>query len=405
MTRPVARAFGASRWPRGSRSAASGTGPAGAAMLLVASLGACSPADRTEAPNVECDHGQCHCAPSFADCDGTRTNGCEASLLEEYSCGECGRDCLDGQCNRGRCSWFRLSTPSAAASLAADDSHVYYCHPKERQIWRLLQSGGVPELILSEQGCGAKFAVAREQVYWVVSPVGPGNDSDTLFRSAATGGAPEEIAVAPIIETLVGKGDVAVWVERRASEQQRAVVASFAGSEQPVVVHETGADATIGDVDVEGGDVYWSELQRQDGTVVSRLLRWTEGAGEPVEIHAVTGYRLLDIHVVGEHVYWRAEDDYTDEHEPAVRHQVARLGLDGGEPTVLREGNDDLSSLRADQTGAYWTEGGRSELYRSRPDEPAPQRLAELLRIELVTLATGIVVWYDPQLGLLALAQ
>jgi len=44
------------------------------------------------------------CATGFADCDGSTTNGCEASLNAATSCGACGRACSVGQmCVNGAC--------------------------------------------------------------------------------------------------------------------------------------------------------------------------------------------------------------------------------------------------------------------------------------------------------------
>lgn len=66
-----------------------------------------------------CDTGTClvtTCAPGYDDCDNNSANGCETSLSDNSSCGECGRFCINftastsciagtcvlGQCNTGR---------------------------------------------------------------------------------------------------------------------------------------------------------------------------------------------------------------------------------------------------------------------------------------------------------------
>ncbi len=61
------------------------------------------------APNatIACMNGQCvaNCVSNFANCDGDRTNGCEADLsTSATNCGACGRACAAGQtCTAGVC--------------------------------------------------------------------------------------------------------------------------------------------------------------------------------------------------------------------------------------------------------------------------------------------------------------
>ena len=66
----------------------------------LAHCGACDMPCPAEPPNglPQCGDGRCAvaCDPGFADCDGLPGNGCEASLLDPETCGECTTACPDG---------------------------------------------------------------------------------------------------------------------------------------------------------------------------------------------------------------------------------------------------------------------------------------------------------------------
>jgi hypothetical protein len=77
------------------------------------------------APNatIACMNGQCvaNCAANFANCDGDRSNGCEADLSTSVTnCGACGRACTTGQactagvCGAGPTGGYTRSAPTLA---------------------------------------------------------------------------------------------------------------------------------------------------------------------------------------------------------------------------------------------------------------------------------------------------
>jgi hypothetical protein len=77
-----------------------------------AHCGACGNACRSPHASARCDVGRCAmgaCDPSFGDCDGDTTNGCETALdASNLHCGACGMRCLPtpntaANCQAGRC--------------------------------------------------------------------------------------------------------------------------------------------------------------------------------------------------------------------------------------------------------------------------------------------------------------
>ncbi len=62
--------------------------------------------DGTPLSNWSCVEGKCTfgCERGYADCDGDPTNGCEASLGDSSSCGDCGNKCPgDSDCQKNEC--------------------------------------------------------------------------------------------------------------------------------------------------------------------------------------------------------------------------------------------------------------------------------------------------------------
>lgn len=82
--------------------------------------------------DVSCTSGTCHigsaCRPGRSDCDADPSNGCEADLASEATCGSCGNACAapmnaTARCNSGACAFdcdpgYRLDSGMCVLSLA-----------------------------------------------------------------------------------------------------------------------------------------------------------------------------------------------------------------------------------------------------------------------------------------------
>jgi MYXO-CTERM domain-containing protein len=108
--------------------------------------GGCGQQCGTPGTASECIDGVCHpatnCLPSFGDCDGNPSNGCEIDLTDNVNnCGTCGNvcaydhateDCIDSICTMGECEtgWGDCNssdTDGCESEIASDPNHCGAC--------------------------------------------------------------------------------------------------------------------------------------------------------------------------------------------------------------------------------------------------------------------------------------
>jgi hypothetical protein len=78
-------------------------------LVAPSSCGACG-VTCVAAPNssASCVAGACasQCDAGFGDCNHDALDGCESPLLtDKRNCGQCGRVCIIGDCEAGKCVW------------------------------------------------------------------------------------------------------------------------------------------------------------------------------------------------------------------------------------------------------------------------------------------------------------
>ncbi len=193
------------------------------ATLLAAPLlaSACFPGERPTAIHLECKDGACLCEAGYADCDGDPSTGCELPTANDPNncggcaiqchstctagacatapcdpgfadchdapgcesdlegdaghCGACDHSCFGGTCSAGHCEPYELVDRGFfALSLAADETHLYFCETISGTIMAAPLDGGDVEVVAADQNCGwidygfsgGLIATGGGHVYW-----------------------------------------------------------------------------------------------------------------------------------------------------------------------------------------------------------------------------------------------
>ncbi|MBW2456847.1 MAG: hypothetical protein JRI68_20185 [Deltaproteobacteria bacterium] len=193
------------------------------ALALAATLlaSACFPGERPTAIHLECDDSGCHCEAGFADCDGDPSTGCELPTASDPNncggcavqchstcaagqcatnpcdsgfadchdapgcesdlegdadhCGSCDHSCFGGTCSAGHCEPYELVDRGFyALSLAAGETHLYFCETISGTIMAAPLDRGDVEVVAADQNCGwidygfsaGLLATGGGHVYW-----------------------------------------------------------------------------------------------------------------------------------------------------------------------------------------------------------------------------------------------
>lgn len=267
------------------------------------------------------------CSATRVDCDGKEANGCETDLNEDpSSCGACGRSCLDGTCESGKCQPFALATGQDTPSvLTTDETHVYWTNQGGAgAVMRIAKEGGEPEVVGVTDRPPGGLAVDDQTVFW--SEVGSGSENH-VWR--------------------LDKADI--------------------GTSVPPTVLQSGQSPSLA-VAVDDTNVYWVTT----GTVRTKLKTGGPTTTLASDQDSVPFYLVVDL----DHLYWTTH----------IRGQVMGIDLsevDAG-PRKLAGGQDNPTGLTSDFANLYWlnfqgdADGGTPKVMRiAKVNMDEPEVLAD----------------------------
>lgn len=164
------------------------------------SCGACGAACEA-GPRAEplCSAGKCIfvCDAGAGDCDGDASNGCEVDLTTDAAhCGACSRAC-DDTCTDALCGLVLLASEQTPTFLVADEEAVYWSnigHPPtaDGSVSRVPKAGGAATVLASGQASPTGVVVDAAWVYW--ASWGVTSVPGSLMKAPKGGGAPVVLA-------------------------------------------------------------------------------------------------------------------------------------------------------------------------------------------------------------------
>jgi hypothetical protein len=107
-------------------------------------------------------------ASNAVDAGPSEASTCSAALeTDPDHCGSCGRSCLGGTCESGRCVPTALSETFTANAIALDSDFVYWLEANGPGIRRVPKGGGTVELVASITGSKiAAIGTNGDEVFW-----------------------------------------------------------------------------------------------------------------------------------------------------------------------------------------------------------------------------------------------
>lgn len=304
-------------------------GPCAGTVDSCGEPGACQKCPEPFGGTATCVANQCGhtCNMGFADC------GTECASLDVTSrhCGQCGHDCLGGNCNMGVCGPKVLGETLSNVGVTADAYHVYFTDHGGGQVFRVDAMGlsGV-EILADKQGGPTGIAVDGTNVYWTNTVSGA-----VMVRPLAQNGVPAVLAgtqAAP--SDVVTRGGIVYFT----NSGDGTVMSVPAGGGNPTVL--ASGQKTPLRLAIDNNNLYYTD--RGAGTVMQLPL----GGGKPIEV--ATGQPNPNgIAVFGNDVYWVCAGD------GSVR--SAPIG-GGGQVRTLASGQDTPHSVAVDDSGVWWTD-------------------------------------------------
>ncbi|MBN2195215.1 MAG: hypothetical protein JW751_20525 [Polyangiaceae bacterium] len=119
--------------------------------------------------------GTLACTPGTADCNGERSDGCEASLAEDGNCGRCNRFCYPGACDAGQCTpglaaEFPRRIYRGGAEYDAETDQIFVARRSGDDLWihGTTRGGGPTALIELDTGYGKRPILVQDEthLYW-----------------------------------------------------------------------------------------------------------------------------------------------------------------------------------------------------------------------------------------------
>jgi hypothetical protein len=336
--------------------------------------------------------GQPRPAPDADVADAADASVEEASACgapdDPENCGTCGRSCLGGKCEAGRCLPVALLPEhpdfNGMYGLAVDDTDVFfsnYCRPIGR-VFRVSKDGG-PFAAVSAPGgaydCGSELVLDGDSVFFVnhwnrtimrakkkggttdvvVSglPHNPQHMAQSashlffaqyfdhgLHRVGKDGAGLIKIASGRILSIAIDATHVYFSVEKAGAEPGRLWRANHDGT-SPELFGDTGEPA---DIAIDASDVYWADLKEK------KVYRRGKAPGASVlTLSPVLADRPALTNVDATHVYV-VEGSFQVGN-------IVRVPRDGGVPEPLVTGVVFVSRLALDERALYYTIGVESK--------------------------------------------
>jgi hypothetical protein len=376
-----------------------------------ATAGDCQPCPAPAEANTvaACVSGACGsgCAPGFADCDGSSTNGCEVNLQgnDAAHCGNCTHSCGSGYCSGGVCSAIVERSivgarPRAMARDASDGSIVYAlvdpaaattqvglssmvctlagaCLPVDGEPTALASAGGTRWIAVTS--AGALLVVQ-------VPPVDPVTVT-TVGRSADLGDGIDALLVTSLSRVLYTTGrrrqdpsgpESWLHVLEAGSAPVGVSLAATGGPPQGLggvdPFYYVGTDDAGGTLFLDqelAGTISQATSAVRTGTGTSkRVTGFTDAQGQPWLFWAT-----------GDGSVWRAD-----------------IVADGtlGAPERIAPAGGAASAIASDADGVYWINRGTGHLWRWRASDGAVFRVGFSSSPQgLATDTGGRLYWTD----------
>jgi hypothetical protein len=217
------------------------------------------------------------CSSGYGDC--TATAGCETNLMTSGDhCGTCGRSCLGGACEGGKCKVLEIASHARG--------------------WNW----------------GARLAVEGSHVYWTRAP-DPASKAQLVARVGKDGTGLTNIQTDDIGRTGSGENKIAAdgtsvyWKADLASEVRACLLPTCAGGQMTLATNQKGDGAVF--MDPTRSTVYWINYDSDTGTgsvmrnpaspvpVVSRTTRIKGAASDGTSVYFESGGQVLKVPATG----------------------------------------------------------------------------------------------------------
>ena len=286
------------------------------------------------------------CEAGTVDCDGS----CVQLSDNKLHCGQCGHDCLGGECFEGVCQPVLLASGiQKPYGLVKDSSFIYGTSDDAAgKLWKVSVDGcptpAICASLISTTGTRYQdIAIDTDALYFT------DKSADRVIRIEKTG--QNECTLASSQQTPVGiavDDEYVYWGAQTGDEIWRASKSCGAGTPPEVFVASTPSPQLVR---LDSTGLYWTSL---DGGQVS----WASLDGtstEPVWSGTTPGDFMFGLAMDDQWVYWRDGHQFPD----SGTGRVARAPKDrSGGLEVLAEDQENPRYLAVDDTHVYWTSDG-----------------------------------------------
>lgn len=217
-----------------------------------------------------------NCEYPFEDCDGETSNGCETNLQGTNNCGQCGHNCLGGQCVDMVCAPFTLLTASDISKCAQSETTIYY---RAASTIHSITKNGLYGGPLKESEPIWNLTIDDSSIYWT-------RDYD-VYGGPLSGDSFQVLASGSDIATYSATdGSFIYWVTLPINIYRLSTSDPDAS---PELLHASADDASgsaPGGLFVDGSSIYWIEFAA-GGANLYRMSK--DHPGEPAVLLVTDG--------------------------------------------------------------------------------------------------------------------
>jgi hypothetical protein len=294
--------------------------------------------DTDALPNGECEQCQIVCQESFENCNQNPEDGCEVDLLSAAgSCGYCGHDCLGGECKDGVCLPVQLGEGQKSPyDIAVDGTEVYWTNRTGGTVMHVDKTGkALPNAIAQEQNGPTGVTAHGGTVFWTNFYAGE-------VMSGGVGDDPTPFAKGQYGPFMIATDGAAVyWTNFDGGTVQ---VQPINGQATTSIAVQQGTPRYI---DVSPSQVVWS-TSLAEGSIHA----FVKGDNQSVVLATGRGADMGGVDADDAWVYFAA----------TLPGAVAKVPADGGEVTVIAEGEPKPKEVAFDTDHVYWTNSDAGEV-------------------------------------------